>query len=137
MIESKDQIKPEQGVLKRHLLNQKKNLQYLQNCHKHLSNGFFQKVDSLLYKCIRRNILLTLHSKNLNHLQYKNKKLHKLISSKKSKKKKDSDTVPVINLSSKDVDTNPLQYGLHHSFIDKNKYVKRSLAVELESLARL
>ena len=29
----------------------------------------------------------------------------------------------------------PLKYSLHHSFTDKNKYVKRNIAVELESLA--
>ena len=65
IIESKDQIKAEEGVLKRHLLNHKKNLQYLLNCHKHLSNSIFQQIDSVLYKVIRRNILLTLHSNNL------------------------------------------------------------------------
>ena len=131
-IESKDQIKAEEGVLRSHLLNHKRNLQYLLNCHKHLSNEIFQQVGSLLYKSIKRNILLTLHSNNLQQLQCKNKKLHKLISNKKSNKKKDSYTVPVINLSSEDLDTKPLKYGLHHSFTDKNKYVKRNIAVELE-----
>ena len=29
----------------------------------------------------------------------------------------------------------PLKYGLHHSYIDQNKYVKRNVAVELESLS--
>ena len=61
--------------------------------------------------------------------------MHRLISNKKSNKKKDSYTVPVINLSSEDLDTKPLKYGLHHSFTDKNKYVKRNIAVDLESLA--
>ena len=121
--------------LKSHLLNHKKNLQYLLNCHKHVSNAIFQQVGSLVYKSIKRNILLTLHSNNLQQLQCKNKKLHKLILNKKSSKKKDSCTVPVINLSSEDLDTKPLKYGLHHSFTDKNKYVKRNIAVELESLA--
>ena len=69
-------------------------------------------------KCPRRPqyalLLLTLHSNNLQQLQCKNKKLHKLISNKKSNKKKDSYTVPVINLSSEDLDTKPLKYGLHH-----------------------
>ena len=103
--ESKDQIKAEEGVLKSHLLNHKKNLQYLLNCHKHLSNAIFQQVGSLLYKSIRRNMLLTLHSS-----KKKNKKLHKLIPNKKSSnKKEDSYTVPVINLSSEDLDTKPLK----------------------------
>ena len=98
------------------------------NCHKHLSNAIFREIGYLLYKSIKRNILLTLHNNNLQQLQCKKKKLDKLISSKKSNKK-----VPVINLSSEDLDTKPLTYGLQHSFTDK--YVKRNIAVELESLA--
>ena len=42
------------------LLNPKKNLQYLLNCHARLSNTIFQHVGSLLCKSIGRNILLTL-----------------------------------------------------------------------------
>ena len=117
--ESKGQTKAEEGVLKSHLLNHKNNLQ----------------VGSLLYKTIKRNILLTLHSNNLQPLQCKNKMLHKLISNIKSNKKNDSYAVPVINLFSKDLDRKPLKHGLHHSFTDENKYVKRNLAVELKSLA--
>ena len=117
--ESKGQIKAKEGVFKSHLLSHKNSLQ----------------VGSLLYKTIKRNILLTLHSNNLQQLQCKNMMLHKLISNIKSNKKNDSYAVPVINLFSKDLDTKPLKYGLHHSFTDKNKYVKRNLAVELNSLA--
>ena len=43
--------------------------------------------------------------------------------------------VPVINLSSQVLDTKQLKYGLHKSFTDKNKFVKRNVAVKLESLA--
>ena len=32
------------------------------------------------------------------------------------------------------IDTSSLKYGLHHSFIDKNKFIKEDLAVEFESL---
>ena len=136
-IESRDQIKDEEGVLKNDLLNYKKNLQYLLNCHKHLSDAIFQQVGPLLYKSIRRNILLTLNSNNpvWKQLPCKNKKLHKPMSNKKSNKKKDPYKVLVINLSSKDLNTKPLKYGLHHSFTDKNKYVKRNIAVELDSWA--
>ena len=28
-----------------------------------------------------------------------------------------------------------MKYGLHHSFIDKNRFIKQDLGVELESLA--
>ena len=33
-----------------------------------------------------------------------------------------------------DIDTSSLKYGLNHSFIDKNKFIKRDLEVEFESL---
>ena len=40
-----------------------------------------------------------------------------------------------INLSSQVLDTKPIKYGLHQSLTDKNKFVKRNVAVELEALA--
>ena len=43
--------------------------------------------------------------------------------------------MPVINLLSSVLDTKPLKYGLHQSFTDKSKFVKRNVAVEFESLA--
>ena len=42
-----------------------------------------------------------------------------------------------MNLSKENINTAPLGYGLHHSFTDKNKHVKRNVAVELETLARI
>ena len=42
-----------------------------------------------------------------------------------------------MNLSTENINTAPLRYGLHHSFTDKNKYVKRNVAIELETLARV
>ena len=40
-----------------------------------------------------------------------------------------------MNLSIENLDKKPLKYGLHHTFTDKNKYVKRNIASELELLA--
>ena len=48
---------------------------------------------------------------------------------------KDSCQVPVINLSSQVLDAKPLKYGLHQSFTDKSKFVKRNVVVEFEALA--
>ena len=45
--------------------------------------------------------------------------------------------VPVLNLSTENINTAPLRYELHHSFTDKNKYVKRNVATEFEILASL
>ena len=41
-----------------------------------------------------------------------------------------------MNLSTENVNIAPLRYELHHSLTDKNKYVKRNVAVELVTLAR-
>ena len=79
------------------------------------------------------NILAVLRKSNLQQLKRKNNKLR--ILSLKVLKNQDSYQVPVINLSSQVLDTKPLKYGLHQSFTGKNKFVKRNVAAELESLA--
>ena len=43
--------------------------------------------------------------------------------------------MPIISLSDFESDTTCLKYGLHNSLIDKNKFIKRDLGVELKSLA--
>ena len=50
-------------------------------------------------------------------------------------KKLDSYKILVINLSTENLDTKPLRYGLHHSYVGKNKNVKRNVATKLESLS--
>ena len=75
----------------------------------------------------------SLPHKNIMQLRCENKKLHNLITSKP--KKLSSYKEPVVNLSTENLDATPLRYGLHHSYIDKNKNVKRNVAAELESLS--
>ena len=50
-------------------------------------------------------------------------------------KNQDSYEVLAINLSPQVLDTEPLKYGLHQRFTDENKFIKRNVALELESLA--
>ena len=66
-------------------------------------------------------------------LRCKNKKLHNLIISKP--KILDSFKIPAINLSTENLDTEPLRYGLHHSYVEKNKNIKGNVATKLESLS--
>ena len=61
-------------------------------------------------------------------LRCKNKKLQNLVASKP--KILDSYKIPVVNLSTKNVDIEPLTYRLHHRYIDENKHVQRNIAVE-------
>ena len=47
--------------------------------------------------------------------------------------------IPVINLFSvqlSDKELSQLSFGLDHSYVDKNKYVKKNLAANFESLAQ-
>ena len=45
-------------------------------------------------------------------------------------------TIPIKNLSSSDIDVSNLKgKGMNYSFVDKNKFLKRNIAVEMEALA--
>ena len=75
--------------------------------------------------------------RRVNGFKTKNKKLNKLASSK-PKVKKDEYNVPIINLSNVEIsqeEKEVLRYGLQHSFIDRSKYIKQNLAIEIEALA--
>ena len=79
-------------------------------------------------------MLAALRQENTKQLTCKNKKLHHL-KIKFNKLPKDKYNIPVLNLSSESLDLSSLKYGLHQSFVDKNKYVKRNVAVGMESIA--
>ena len=68
---------------------------------------------------------------NMQQLKTKNKNIHKL----KLKEQHISYQVPTIKLSDYDIVSSCLKWDLHHSVIDKNRFIKRDLGVELESLA--
>ena len=64
---------------------------------------------------------------NINQLKCKNKKLRRLISKKPVNG--DNYNIPAVNLFSYELDVSGLKYGLHQSFTDKNRYIKRNIAV--------
>ena len=70
---------------------------------------------------------LSIKSKKLFHLKKKIPPINVILSAR----------VPVINLSDYDFDMEGFKYGLHHCFVDKNKSVKRKIAVELENIVHL
>ena len=74
-----------------------------------------------------------LRQENTKQVICKNKKPQNL-KIKFNKLPKDKHNVSVLSLSSVFLDLSLLKYGLHRSFVDKNKYVKRSV-VEMESVA--
>ena len=68
---------------------------------------------------------------NLQQLKTKNKKICLV----KRKKPPCNYQVPIINLSDFETDTTCLKYGLHHSLMDNNKFIKHDLGIEHEPLA--
>lgn len=68
---------------------------------------------------------------NIQQLANKNKKIAKLAVNRNHF----LPYVPVVNLSDFFLDTRPLSYGLNHCFTDKNKFIKRNLSLEMETIA--
>ena len=85
------------------------------------------------FRCIIEVLLKSLHKSNTLQLKVKNKKLQKLISQKSFKW--NDYNIPAVNLSSEELDVEKLRYGLHHSYANKNNFIKRDIAVEFETLA--
>ena len=93
------------------------------------------KIVLLLYRCIIEVLLKSLRKSNILQLKCKNNKLQRLISQKPFKR--NDYNILVVNLSSEELDVEKLRYGLHHSYTNKNKYIKRDIAVEFETLATI
>ena len=87
-----------------------------------------------MFKWINYLVYKSLREENKKQLETKNKKLLKLIG-RSDEVHYTNASVPVINLSSVEYSTECFRHGLDHSYIDKNKYVKRNIAVEFEALA--
>ena len=77
----------------------------------------------------------SLRKSDILQLKCKNNKLHRLISQKPFKR--NDYNIPVVNLSSEELDVEKLRYGLYHSYTNKNKYIKRDIAVKFETLATI
>ena len=125
-----DKKKCERSILISHLQKHNKDIAALSNKHQILQSTLIHESGRILYNIITKNMYISLSKKNTDQLRCKRKKITKLTPSKQSRY-----NIPVINLSSHEIKTEGLKYGLHHSFVDKNKYVKQNIAVELEYLA--
>ena len=90
-----------------------------------ISNIIKSNYDRLFHKLCVINIISGLHEENKLELWCKNSKLFRLI----PRKKDNQHQVPLLNLSTENINIAPLRYRLHHSVTDKNKYVKRDVAV--------
>ena len=88
-----------------------------------------------MFKLINHLVTSSLRSENIKQLQTKNKKLFHL-TKKHNNVHHVKHSIPILNLSSEDIDTTSLKKtGLDYSFIDKNKFIKREITVEMETLS--
>ena len=127
----RDKQHAEKKIIKKQLWDHHSNLKCLRSKHFELSRNLLQLVSKVIFRILLRNISNSLRMSNIQQLKTKNKKTRKL----KPKRQHIPYQLPIINLSDFDIDFPCLKYGLHHSFIDKNRFIKRDLSVELESLA--
>ena len=118
-------------IIKKQLSDHHSNLKCLTSKHFELSRNLLQLVSKVIFRTLLRNISNSLRISNIQQLKTKNKKIRKL----KPKRPHILYQVPIINLSDYDTDSSCLKYDLHHSFIDKNRFIRRDFVVELEPLA--
>ena len=107
------------------------NLQYLRIKHLELSSNLLQLVPKVAFRILLRNICNSMPMSKTQQLKTKNNKIHEF----KPKEQHIPYKVPIINLTDYDIASSCLKYGMHHSFIDKNRFIKWDLGVKLESLA--
>ena len=105
-------------------------------CYK-LKYEIINKYGRGAYKFIARLIEQQLSTERRNSLKTKNKKINHLLAEGNRFRRDGEYCVPIINLTDHeltDTEKSHLKFGLHHSFVDKSKYVKVNLATEFESL---
>ena len=101
------------------------------------SSEFKSSIGLLLFNMLNWNILRTSRAIRISSFKTKNKKLIAL--SNTTKNKINAYVVPVINLSSiqfSEKELNQLSFGFGHSYVEKNKHVRKNLAANFESLAQ-
>ena len=121
--------------MKSHLNKHLKDLkEYSNNTHNELVSQLKFSMGNTL-----SSVLNNIQQKDrISSLRTKNKKIHNLLQLK-NKNIFSKYSVPVINLSSYELSSTELKQlklGLHHSFIDRNKHIKKNLAANLESVAQ-
>ena len=102
-------------------------------------SNLLQLVSKVIFRILSGNISNSLSMSNIQQLKTRNKKIHKPIPStiqvQINYNTNTNIQVPIISLPDYDIDCFCLKYGLHHSFIDKIRFIKRDLGVTLESVA--
>ena len=126
--------KAEKLCLRSHLAEHYQNLKKLTSTHDQIVRELIEVAGPMLTRLLKCISIQNLRRDNIQQFRTKNNKLRRLIR-RTDEVNFVSTVVPVKNLSGFDVDTSCFDKGLRHSFTDKNRFVKRNVAVELEHLA--
>ena len=128
-LNERDRWKSSDIILKSQLHKHKKLLFRLIEEH-----GNYRQITNsvLLHKLLNNFVLKTLRIENTLQLSTKNKKLRNLRPKQSSY---NSSKVPIIHLSSmQSIDISHMEHHLKQCFVDKNKYIKKDIAVDFETL---
>ena len=94
-----------------------------------LDSHFLEQVCQLRYKIFKKQLLNVLYRVRLDSFKTKNRKLATVITKQSDSYKSSTYCTPLINLSSIELTsdkTNHFKFGLHYSFVDKNKNIKNT-----------
>ena len=133
-VDDRERMRTEFNLLRSHLKQHRENLKRHILDQRNEKEKLISTLGRVLFNLLWRGILNELRNENIKQFKTKNGKLAKLIIHKP--RIDNSFSVPIVNLSSfNDLDVNELRFGLDHCYVNKHKFIKRDLAVELECLA--
>ena len=127
----------EKEIMINHLTKHHNDIRHLKLQYDDTRNKIQSNIGIIFTKMLIRFIESSLRTERLNSFKVKNNKIFSLIKRKPVPKYPEY-KVPIINLSSHhltDTDYRQLKFSLNHSFINKDKNVKKDIATHMESLA--
>ena len=104
-----------------------------------IKTSLVNKIGIYFLQLLLQRITIECKTSIIESLKTKNKKLSKLIQDKVHKNANNLFKVLIVNLLSRQLtekEIKHLQNGLKFSYINKNKHIKQSIAVQMESLAQ-
>ena len=123
-------------LIKSHIREHKKCIISVKEENKRSRRVLTEKCGFVLANLLFKQILTDLRNENTEQIKTENKKLSNLWKFNINKSQENYYEIPIVNLSSfRNLSTSCLKFSLHQSFVDKNKFIKRDIAIELESVA--
>ena len=136
-INDNTKVNVEKEVMKSHLNKHYNDIRDLRLQYNYTKNEIQSNIGVIFTKVLIKSIERSLHKERLDSYKIKNNKIANLIK-KKPVPSYPEYQVPIINLSSHELteeEYQQLKFGLNHSFINKNKNIKKDIATRMESVA--